>query len=155
MIERELFDEFGHLVNQMTSKVESNATSSLALTRPFMSMFSDCATCARKNFNSGCILLHRQKSRQCLKEWRYYFDDGAEWAVYDQRHLRSLEECKIHKLPEWHRMYPTWKDMRTKRSTTVIHNTNTYGSHKIPEHVQRKYFEHLLGTAEFSEVEHF
>lgn len=125
---------------------------------PFMSMFTDCATCARHNTNSGVILLHRKRSRRCLQDWRRLLEDGSSWAVYDQRFLRDLREdghCKIHILPDHHRIYPTWKDMRLLQSTTIVHNTNSYNAKKIPPKVQASYFTHLLQNDQFSKVEFF
>lgn len=58
--------------------------------------------------------------------------------------------CKFWQLPDSHRLYPTRKEMRLKKSTTIIHNTNTFGAKKIPLHLQESYFAHLLNTTAFS-----
>jgi hypothetical protein len=143
MIRRETFQDAHTLAGNETTK-------------PFLSMFSDCATCAKRNTNSGVILMHRTHSRPCLLKWKRLFDVGASWASYDQRHLRDIHDaCKIYKLPDSHRLYPTWKDMRTKISATFVHNTNSYNALKIPARVQKDYFEYLLNTTAFSELEHF
>lgn len=135
-------DEF----NNATSRKSTNSSSTEAL--PFMAMFTDCATCARHNTNSGVIILHRERSRPCLQEWNTLFLENADWGVYDQRYLRDIRsngQCKIHVLPDYHRLYPTWKDMRMLVSrATIVHNTNSYNARKIPAHVQATYFAHLL-----------
>eukprot|EP00934_Nitzschia_sp_Nitz4_P005568 Nitzschia sp. Nitz4//scaffold201_size42423//7260//8360//NITZ4_007368-RA/size42423-processed-gene-0.10-mRNA-1//1//CDS//3329541314//5558//frame0 len=125
---------------------------------PFMSMFSDCPTCARKNTNSGVIILHRQRSRECLEEWNQLLLQGADWGVYDQRFLRDIRangKCKIHTLPDFHRLYPTWKDMRLLLSATIVHNTNSYNAQKIPPQVQASYFSYLLNSTEYTSLEVF
>lgn len=139
-----------------TTKDDEEAAKSAGL--PFMSMFTDCPTCARHNTNSGFIILHRERSRPCLAEWKELMDDGSSWGVYDQRFLRDLRaegNCKIHVLPDHHRLYPSWKDMRLLQSATIVHNTNSYNAKKIPAKVQAAYFSHLLNTTSFSKLEFF
>jgi hypothetical protein len=149
MIRREIFEN-GDGVVQVSSP---NGTTTTTTNDYFMSMFTDCPTCARRNTNGGVMMLHTQYSKPCLRMWQHLFDDRSTWAVYDQRHLRDLHEsveCTIYTLPDHHRLYPNRKEMRTYQSATIVHITNTYGSLNTPEHVQRAYFEYLLPRSRFS-----
>jgi hypothetical protein len=108
-------------------------------------------------------MLHFTKSRACLKEWKSLFAQGADYVTYDQRYLSVMKAagtCRFYQLPDQHRIYPSRKDMRLKRSTTIVHNTNTYQAKRIPVHLQQAYFIHLMGnttyfTAKEGEVETF
>jgi hypothetical protein len=156
MIQREVF-----LLNSSSSN-GSDASSSMAAysvnatVPPFMSLFSDCAKCGRQNFNlnGGVLLLHYEKSRPCLQEWQSLFAQGADYSKADQRYLvvmkktqqQQQNQCKMWQLPDYHRLYPTRKEMRLKRSSTIVHNTNTYQATRIPYHVQQAYFAYLVGT---------
>jgi hypothetical protein len=126
-------------------------------------MFRDCPTCAKNILNSGIILMHRQRSKHCLERWRYFFDTSPH-TERDQSLLRKLKKfvpgCHLRLLQKKYVLYPNWKEMRlgnmSDPSTTFIHNSNTYGSTRIPDHIQRNYFTLLLNTSKYSkEVEHF
>jgi hypothetical protein len=152
MVRRDVFENGDGVSQNVTTTTTTNTTTNAIA---FMSMFTDCPTCARRNTNSGVIMLHIQYSKPCLQLWQQLFDDRSTWAVYDQRHLRDLHTstaCTIHTLPDHHRIYPTRKEMRTLQSATIVHITNTYGSLNTPEHVQRAYFEYLLTTFRLSAI---
>jgi hypothetical protein len=160
MIRRDIgfLETNGNGMGSQTVNDTTTTTTANIANNAFMSMFTDCPTCARRNTNSGVMMLHTQNSKPCLKLWRRLFDDRSTWAVYDQRHLRDLHAstaCTIYTLPDHHRLYPNRKEMRTFQSATIVHITNTYGSLTTPEHVQRAYFEYLLTTNRFSAIERF
>lgn len=158
MIDHEVFyNEFGQ-VNETNINDDNNNNASSV--QPFMSFFTDCPKCARQNFNlnGGVFLLHHKYSRVCLKEWNNLFRVGADYVTYDQRYLVTMNMakprlCKFWKLPDHHRIYPSRKDMRLKRSATIVHNTNTYNAKKVPVHVQRDYFTYLLNTTQYTTEE--
>jgi hypothetical protein len=121
-----------------------------------LAMFPDCATCAKKVLNSGILWMHRQKSQFCVSRWRHFFDTSPH-TLRDQSLLRKLKKfapnCHLHHLsPSTECLYPNWREMRllqNENKATFVHNTNTYGSIKIPNHVQERYFAHLLNTTQF------
>jgi hypothetical protein len=159
MIRRDVFENGdGVSKNVTTATTTTTTTDANANAIAFMSMFTDCPTCARRNTNGGVMMLHTKYSKPCLQLWQQLFDDRSTWALYDQRHLRDLHAsttCSIYTLPDHHRLYPNRKEMRTLQSATIVHITNTYGSLNTPEHVQRAYFEYLLTTFRFSAIERF
>ena len=151
--------------NNVFVDVKSNGRVNTTLTKnpSFMSFFTDCSKCARSNFNlnGGTFLLHTQYSKSCLSRWKDLFDAGATYAKYDQRYLQVMKQerskqtkqwhlCKFYQLPTHHRIYPSKQNMLNKKSTTVIHNTNTYMAKKIPIDIQNSYFTYLLNTTEFN-----
>jgi hypothetical protein len=170
------------VVDSSSSRNNNSPTTTSSTTTMIstLAMFPDCPTCAKKIHNSGILWMHRQLSTYCLERWRHFFDVSPH-TLRDQSLLRKLKKfvphCHLQQLqPTSELLYPTWKDMRllslvpttnTNTTTTTttantnannatfIHNTNTYGSTKIPDHVQERYFAHLLKTTQFSKVEHY
>lgn len=97
-------------------------------------------------------MLHHIQSRPCLLEWQSLFALGADYSKADQRYLvvmKQAKTCKLWQLPDYHRMYPTRKDMRLKQSSTIVHNTNTYQAQRLPYHIQKDYFNYLMGNQSY------
>jgi hypothetical protein len=132
--------------------LDNNDTASSSSSSSYMSLFPDCPTCAKNIFNSGILWLHRDHSKGCLHEWRTFMDESPH-TTRDQSTLRkvkrySAERCHLVPIqPKSDCLYPNWRDMRLflhTNSTVFVHNSNTYGSTRIPDKVQRQYFARLL-----------
>ena len=139
------------LIRQLSKKNHTTAS--------YMSAFPDCPTCAKNILNSGILWLHLLNSQTCLKEWRYFMDTSPH-TKRDQSTLRKVKlyssSCRLLPIhPKTDCMYPNWNHMRLLNVSVFVHNSNTYGSTRIPEKVQRRYFTTLLNTTEFDFVEHY
>jgi hypothetical protein len=122
-----------------------------------LGMFHDC--CTKRILNAGIIWMHRYQARYCLQRWRFLFAKFPS-SLRDQALLRKVKDsvpnCHLQELmPRSECLYPNARDMEQRLLSTFVHNTNTWGSTKIPEQVQERYFAQLLNTTRFSKVEHY
>ena len=106
--------------------------------------------------HSGIILLHKDMSQFCLRQWRTLMDEYRDTVARDQSLVRMIlrsptkMNCKIRTwtLNREDLLFPQPKDLEERYFSQFVHVTNTYRAKWIDPKLQKAYFEDVLQVTE-------